>query len=77
MANSEGEVLVTPTATHSVNITTTNTASFDLDLYIVVTKRLHIELVLVELGPGFRRIDLEAGVLIVFRHGRCGRRVDL
>jgi hypothetical protein len=68
MANSQGEGLVTPSTRDGVNITTADTAALDLDLNIVVSERLHIELLLVKLCPGLRRLDLEAAVFIVGRH---------
>jgi hypothetical protein len=43
-----------------MQITRTNTASLDLNIDIVVTKRLRLELVQLEIGPMLRILDLEA-----------------
>lgn len=69
MAYSQREVLITPSAADSVDITTANTATLDLDLYIIITKRLHVKLLLVKLGPGLGRLDLETSVFVVVGHG--------
>lgn len=68
MSNSQGKVLLSPTSTDGVYITTTHTAALDLDVDIVVTKWLWLELVLVKLQPGLRTIDLETSELIGVRH---------
>ena len=63
VSNSKRELLLAPTATDCVDIATADTAALDLDIDVVVTKRLGLELVLVELGPGLGAVDLEAGEL--------------
>lgn len=68
VADSKWEVLFTPATSNGMNIAGAYTTALDLYFYVVVPKRLGVELVLVELRPGLRRFDLEALVLIEFRH---------
>ncbi len=68
MTDCEREVLSSPTTRDRVNITATNTARRDLDINVVVAKRLERELAFVEVSPRLRRVDLETGCLIWIRH---------
>lgn len=68
MADRERELLRAPTAGDGVDVAGAHTAALDLDLHVVVTERLRVEFVLVELCPGVRRLNLETLVLIEFRH---------
>ena len=63
------EVLLSPASADGVYITATDTAALNLDIDIVVTKGLRLELILVELEPGLRSIDLEPSELLRVRHG--------
>lgn len=71
MADCEGVWLSTPVTLDGVNITGANTAALDLDIDIMVSKRLGVKLLLLEVLPGLRAIDLEAGELV----GDVGHRV--
>lgn len=68
VADGQGEVLVAPASGDRVDVAAADAARLDLDLYIIVAKGLHVKLVLVELGPGVGRLDLETGILVVLRH---------
>ena len=61
VSNCQGKLLLSPTAVDGVNITSADTASFNLDVDIVVAERLRLELVLVKVEPGVRSVDLEPG----------------
>lgn len=71
MADGEGVWLSTPVTLDGVNITGANTAALDLDIDIIVSERLGVELLLLEVLPGLRAVDLEAGELL----GDVGHRV--
>jgi hypothetical protein len=60
MSNTEREMLLPPPSRHSMQITRANPTSLDLDIDVVVTERLGLELVQLELGPVLRILDLEA-----------------
>jgi hypothetical protein len=60
VAAAERVVLLPPAPTQRVHIATTDTTSLDLDIYIVVTKRLELVLILVEFKPRCGTIDLKA-----------------
>jgi len=60
MPNTQWKMLLPPPSRNSVQITRTNPTSLDLDIDIVVTERLGLELVQLELSPVFRVLDLEA-----------------
>lgn len=64
MADGEGVGLSTPVTLDGVDITGANTAALDLDIDIIVSKRLGVKLLLLEVLPGLRAIDLEAGELL-------------
>ena len=68
MANGQGKMLLAPATIDSVNIAATDAAGLDLNVDIKVAKRLGLELVFVELGPGLGALDLEAGELFGVRH---------
>jgi hypothetical protein len=68
VTDSEGEVLLAPSSGDGVHIATADTAALNLDIDVVVAKRLGLELVLVEFEPCVRTIDLEAGELLGIRH---------
>jgi len=67
--DSEREALLAPAAVDGVDIAAAHAAALDLDVDVVVAKRLGLELVLVELEPGVRSVDLESGELVRIRHG--------
>jgi hypothetical protein len=69
MPDSQGELLLAPTAANGVEVTGANAAALDLDVDVVVAKRLRLELFLVEFQPGVRPVDLEPGELLRVRHG--------
>jgi hypothetical protein len=60
MTNAEREVLLAPATADCMNITCADSASFNLNVNVIITKRFWLKLVLVEFGPGIRPIDLEA-----------------
>jgi hypothetical protein len=68
VTDSKRKVLLAPSSTDCVDITSTNTTAFNLDVDIVVTEGLGLELVLVELEPRLGSIDLEALELLGVRH---------
>ena len=59
MANTQREVLVSPSTTDCVKITGAHTASLDLDVDIVIAERLWLELIQMEFGPFLRILNLE------------------
>ena len=77
VADSKGEFLFTPAAVDGVDIAAADTAGLDLDVDVVVAKRLGLELVLVKFGPGLGSVDLEAGKLFGVRHCSVERDVSL
>lgn len=60
MTNAEREMLLAPTTADGMNITCADSASFNLDVDIIVVKWLWLELVLMEFSPSFWPVDLEA-----------------
>lgn len=68
MTDSKRKVLLAPSSTDCVDITSTHATAFNLDVDIVVTEGLGLELVLVELEPRLGSIDLEALELLGVRH---------
>ena len=71
MPYSKRKVLLSPASTDGVYITAADTAALNLDVDIVVTEGLRLELILVELEPGLRSVDLEPSELLGVRHGKC------
>jgi hypothetical protein len=72
VANGKREVLLAPASADGVDVTAADTAALDLDIDIVVTERLGLELVLVEFEPGLGPINLESGELLGVGHlERC------
>jgi hypothetical protein len=55
-----------------VHIAAADAAALDLNVDVVVAKRLGLELVLVEVEPGLGSVDLEPGELFRIRHGEIG-----
>jgi hypothetical protein len=72
--DSQGIVLLAPTAADGVKIAGANTAALNLDVDIVVAERLRLELVLVKLKPGLRSVDLESSELLGDRHSGADRK---
>ena len=72
MPDGQGEVLLSPTSADGVHVASTDAAALDLDVDVVVTKGLGLELILVEVQPAVRPVDLKAGELL--RIGHCARR---
>jgi len=68
MTNAEGEVLPSPATADCMNIACANSTRFNLDINVIITKRLWLELVFVEFGPCLRPIDLEARECIWINH---------
>ena len=68
MTNSQRKVLLAPATADGVHIAAADTAGLNLDVDVVFPKRLRLELVLVEFGPGLGSIDLEAGELVWIGH---------
>ena len=68
MPNTQWEVLLAPAARDRVQITGTNTTRLDLDIDIVVTERLGLQLVQLEIRPMLRILDLEASERIWINH---------
>jgi hypothetical protein len=68
VTDSQREVLLAPSTTDGVNVTTADTAALNLDVDVVVAKGLRVELILMEIEPSVRAIDLEAGELLWVRH---------
>jgi hypothetical protein len=60
MPNTQREMLLPPPSRNSMQITRANPTSLDLDIDVVVTERLGLELVQLELSPVLRILDLEA-----------------
>lgn len=73
MADGQRVGLSTPITLDGVDVTGANTAALDLDIDIIVFKRLGVKLLLLEVLPGLRAVDLEAGELL----GDVGHRVFL
>lgn len=67
VADSQGEVVATPTAVNGVNVTAADTAALDLQLNIMFTKRLCVELALGESRVVGSRVHLEPLILVVCR----------
>lgn len=76
MANAKREVLVSPSTTNGMQITCANTTGHDLDVNIVITKRLRLVLVLVEFGPGLGTKDLETSEGLWVRHCESVELID-
>jgi hypothetical protein len=68
VTDSKRKVLLAPTSTKCVDITSTDATAFNFDVDIVVAKWLGLELVLVEFEPCVRSVDLEALELLWIRH---------
>ena len=68
MPNTQREMLFSPAARNGMQITRTNTASLDLDIDIVVAKRLGRELIQLEISPVLRILDLKAFERIWINH---------
>lgn len=62
--------LSTPVTLDGVNITGADTAAFNLDIDVVISEGLRVELLLLEVLPGLGAVDLEAGELL----GNVGHR---
>jgi hypothetical protein len=60
MPNTKREMLLSPPSRNSMQITRTNPTRLDLNINIVIAKRLRLEVVQLELGPVLRVLDLEA-----------------
>lgn len=60
MTDTERVMLLSPAATDCVYITRADSASIDLDVYVVVAEWLWLEFILVEFLPCVCSIDLEA-----------------
>lgn len=69
MAYCQGEILVAPIAPDGVEVATADSTALNLDVHIVVTKRLGLEFVLLEVLPRLGAFDLEARELVGIRHG--------
>jgi hypothetical protein len=68
MTNAQREVLLSPATADGVDITCANSTSFNLDVNVIITKRLWLELVLMEFSPCLRPVDLEACECIWINH---------
>jgi hypothetical protein len=68
VAHAEGEMLLSPPSTDRMQITCTNTARQNLDVNIVIAKRLWLEVVEVELSPFLRVLNLEAFERVWINH---------
>lgn len=75
MSHRQREMLGSPTARDGVDVGTTDAASDDLDVDIVVVKGLQLEGTLVELRPRLGAVDLESFGFVGVRHG-AGRDSD-
>lgn len=64
MADGQRVGLGTPVALDGVNITGADTAALNLDIDVVVSEGLRVELLLLEVLPGLGAVDLEAGELL-------------
>ena len=60
MPNTQREMLFPPPSRNSMQITRTDPTSLDLDIDIVVPKRLGLKLIQLKLSPVLRILDLEA-----------------
>lgn len=60
MTNTEGEVLLAPTTADRMNVRGADATCFNLNVNVMITKRLWLKLGFVELRPGIRPFDLEA-----------------
>ena len=72
MSDGQRVLLLAPAAIERVDVAAADTAALDLDVDIIVAKRLGLELVLVEFEPGVGPVDLEASELVGVRHGENG-----
>jgi len=61
-------MLLAPPSRNRMQITRANTTSLDLDIDIVVTERLWLELIELELSPVLRILDLKALESIWINH---------
>ncbi len=68
MPYAEREMLLPPPSRNRMQVTRTNTTSLDLDIDIVVTERLWLKLIELELSPMLRILDLEALESIWINH---------
>jgi len=68
MPNTKGKMLLSPPARNSMQITRANPTRLDLNINIVITKRLRLELVQLEISPVLRVLDLEALECIRVNH---------
>lgn len=69
MTNRQREMLGAPTTRDRMDVGTTDTASDDLDVDIVVVKGFQLEGTLVEFRPRLGAVDLESFGLFGVRHG--------
>lgn len=60
MAYTQRKLLISPATRNCMNVGAADSASLNLDINIVVPKRLGRVFVFVEFSPRFRTIDLEA-----------------
>lgn len=72
VTNTEGEMLLAPSSAHSVQITGAHTTSLDLNIDVMVSKGLWGELILMELSPLRRILDLKAHKLFWGAHSGFG-----
>lgn len=75
MANAQREVLVSPSSSNGMEISTANTTGLDLDIYIVIAEWLGLEVPLVELSPCPWAINLESGKCIWINHYDGDRKI--
>lgn len=68
MAYAKWKMLLSPSSGNSMQITGANPTRLNLDINIVVAKRLGLELIEVELRPLLRVFDLEAFERIWINH---------
>jgi hypothetical protein len=68
MTNTEWEVLLSPATADCMKITAANPTTDNLDINVIITKRLWLELILVEFSPCLRPIYLEARECIWINH---------
>jgi len=59
MTNTKRKFLLPPPSTNGMQITTTNTTSLDLNIDIIITKRLGLHLIEVEFGTFCWILNLE------------------
>jgi len=68
MTNTQWEMLLSPSSTDCMKITGAHTACFNLDVNVVITEWLGLEIIQVEFGPFLWVLNLETFERIGVNH---------